>query len=347
MKAAIITLYGNYNFGNKLQNYAIQEILKKYQFSSETLLVSNSEVFDQKINQNKNKIISYLKKIKNIKNITNRKNAFAKFDQKITKRNISYNELKNTNYDKYVIGSDQVWNAEYNGYSYLYFLPQIPKEKKLSYAASFGLSDIHPKYQKIYKEGLENIGNLSVREEDGKEIIKSLTNRDSTCVVDPTMLLEKKDWELVMLPSKKIPKKYILLYYLGKKNKNFQKEIKTYAKKNKLKIIDLMDSSSPFYASGPSEFLYLINHAELVITDSFHACVFSILFHKYFIVVNRIDKLNMNSRILTILNKFNLTNQYYDEKKKIEEFMNIDYDNVELLLTKERKIATEFLKKAL
>ena len=105
------------------------------------------------------------------------------------------------------------------------------------------------------------------------------------------------------------------------------------AKENNYEIIDLMNSSDIAYTSGPSEFLYLIHHAKLVCTDSFHACVFSILFDTQFYVFEREDKLeSMNSRIETLLNKFALN----EHRKK-------DYTNVYKILENERKKFNLFL----
>ena len=125
--------------------------------------------------------------------------------------------------------------------------------------------------------------------------------------------------------------------------------IEDFAKKNSCKIINIFDKKSPFYAIGPSEFLYLEKHAFLICTDSFHASVFAILYNKPFVVFER--KANntgkMNSRIDTLLNKFHLESQKFNGVEISKEYLNSDYSESYKIIENERKKSQEFLKKAL
>ncbi len=156
---------------------------------------------------------------------------------------------------------------------------------------------------------------ISVREEAGKKIVEDLTGRkDVEVLVDPTMLLTAEEWDNVSnKPEQLKTDKYILNYFLGELSEKRKNEIDRIAKENGCKIINMLDSNSPFYKTGPAEFLYLEKNAFLICTDSFHACVFSILYNRPFIVFEREDNnVSMNSRIDTLLNKFHLQDRRYN-----------------------------------
>ena len=223
------------------------------------------------------------------------------------------------------------------------------KDKNSSYAVSLGVERLEKQFEQIYKEGLKNFNYISVREDKGAEIVKKITKReDIEVLVDPTMLLTQEEWSKIeKKPSQLKDKKYILNYFLGEISKERKKEIEKIAKENDCQIINILDKKDPFYVSGPSEFLYLERNAFLICTDSFHSCVFAILFNTPFIVFNREDKsVNMNSRIETLLSKFKLENRYY--KGKIDkDLLKADYIEAYKILEEERKKSLTFLKKAL
>lgn len=359
-KVGIITMIGN-NFGNRLQNFALQEYLKKLKVQPETIYNNVYEIPKQK-----NTILSIPKKIyiklKNIflnkkyKKVNNeRDNLFNNFNNKymqFSKERVfeEYNLKKLYNkYDKFIVGSDQVWNPYAYRNKDIDFLSFSTKDKNSSYAVSFGVEKLNEQFEAIYKEGLKNFNYISVREDKGKEIVKKITKReDIEVLVDPTMLLTQEEWtKIEKRPSQLKDKKYILNYFLGEISKERKKEIEKVAKENDCVIINILDKNDPFYVSGPSEFLYLERNAFLICTDSFHSCVFAILFNRPFIVFNREDKsVNMNSRIETLLSKFKLENRYY--KGKIDkELLKADYMEAYKILKEERKKSLTFLKKAL
>lgn len=252
-------------------------------------------------------------------------------------------------YDIFVTGSDQVWNHNFERMSNIDFLTFAPKEKRNSFSASFGINEVPEDMKKYYKNNLLGLKNISVREEAGKEIIEELTGRkDVDVLIDPTMLLTTKEWDKVSKKPKQLKKdKYILNYFLGELSESRKKEIDRIAKENGCEVINILDSNSPFYQTGPSEFLYLEKNAFLICTDSFHSCVFAILYNRPFIVFNREDKLvSMNSRIDTLLSKFKLEDRRYEGKIQKEDLLN-NYEEAYKILENEREKATNFLKKAL
>ena len=359
-KIGIITMIGN-NFGNRLQNFALQEYLKKLKVQTETIYNNVYEIPKQKYTilnipkkiYTKLKIVCINKKNKKVNN--ERNNLFYDFDneyiqfsrERVTKE-YDLNKLNNK-YDKFIVGSDQVWNPYAYRNKDIDFLSFSTRDKNISYAVSLGVERLDEQFETIYEEGLKNFKYISVREDKGAEIVKKITEReDIEVLVDPTMLLTKEEWaKIEKKPSQLKDKKYILNYFLGEISKERKKKIEEIAKENNCQIINILDKRDLFYISGPMEFLYLERNAFLICTDSFHSCVFAILFNTPFIVFNREDKLvDMNSRIETLLSRFKLTNRYY--KGKIEkELLKSDYTEAYKILEEERKKSLDFLKKAL
>lgn len=343
-KAGIITIFNEYNFGNRLQNYAVQEVLKKYNLDVQTIKYVG--LYD-KVASEKNEIDR------------NRLAKFKKFNENLKfAEDTMYKELElpsdfSNKFDYFVIGSDQIWNFTFTRlFSDKAFAAFAPKNKKIAFSASFGVNYVpeeDPELYKMCKESLEDIKAISVREHAGKEIVEKMTGRsDVEVLIDPTMMIEAEEWEKVMKkPEKLKTDKFIVKSFLGNASDDYWNEITRIAKENQCEIIDISDENSSYYDMGPAEFLYLEKKALLVATDSFHACVFSILFSTPFIVFERDDEeANMHSRIETLLKTFNMKNRIFDKKIKDEIFDN-NYDEAHEILKEERKKVTDFLTKHL
>lgn len=193
----------------------------------------------------------------------------------------------------------------------------------------------------------------------GVKLIKDLTGRDAPMVCDPTLLLTAKDWELYLSNIVDFKEKYIFCYFIGD-NPNQRQLAKEYAHKYNCKIVALLHideyiASDEGYADytpynvGPSEFLYLIKHAECVMTDSFHASVFSLQFHKEFYTFNRFENGKGNStssRIDSLLETVELQNRKVINGAKLDMLSDekIDYCHVDNLLLKFRETSLEYLK---
>lgn len=345
-KIGIITMVDGNNYGNRLQNYALQETLKKMNCHVTTLKNINL------LNTKKFFLLRLLKyhmiKKKEDKSLRNQK--FKSFNENIifSKKIINPYSNISKDYDYFIAGSDQIWKPTYGRMRDVDFLSFANDNQKISYAASFGINELSKKEEKYAKKMLNKFKNISVREEAGKKIVKKITGRnDIEVVLDPTMLLTSNEWKKV---SKNIslPKKdYILLYYLGDTSDKRYKKIDDFAKKNKHEIINLLDKQSEYYHTGPSEFLYLIEHAKLVLTDSFHCCVFSIIFGKPFLVYKREDnKVDMYSRIDTLLKTFKLEDRVYNNNIN-SEHLSIDYKKTYEILKKEKNKSLDYLKKSI
>ena len=265
-KIAILTIV-SINFGNRLQNYALQEVIKGLGYNVYTLNREKKTIF-KKI---KNRLRKYIR--------TDRLNNFIQFNKYI---NWAYETVSvdyispnlSSKYDKFIIGSDQIWNTDFDFITDMDFLPMIEKKKKVSYAASFGVSSLPTNEVKHIGSMLSDIKCISVRENSGVDIVKDSCGREAQVVLDPTLLLPVQKWiNIEKRPKIKLAHKYLVKYFLGDSEKDAY--IDRIALDNNLQVIDILDSN---VLVGPSEFVYLIHNSEMVCTDSFHASVFSFIF---------------------------------------------------------------------
>lgn len=375
-KIGIITLNGYFNYGNRLQNYAVEQILQSLDFEVKTIRhsfnkdigivknltskfsrikkMNNQEIFDKLKNKfryyaNKKSIDEY-KKAKHI--------IFKEFSDEYLNESdyiISPNDIPDfliNEFDYFVVGSDQVWNpANISKSNPINFLTFAPLDKRIAYSPSFGVSNIPDELKDRYKKWLSNMKHLSVREKEGSKIIKELIGEKTDVLIDPTLMLSQDHWESISINSDKKPNNdYLLTYILGDLSSKKKEEIENFARKNDLEIFDLaMSDRCNDFVIGPREFLDCFNSASAIFTDSFHGTVFSILFNKPFVTFERKDGLkSMISRIENILEIFNMNNRF---EKNInytrDEIFNINFDDTHDILKKERKKAYSYLKKSL
>ncbi len=346
-KVGIITINDNNNYGNRLQNYAVQEVLKKINVEPITLK-------NEPATNTKNKYL--LRKIKSFFNrgsyskIIERKECFEDFNKNInfsSKKITPYSKLNE--YDYFVVGSDQVWNPNFGRLRDVDLLEFAESRKKISFSASFGVSKLSEEYNSKLKKDLKDFKAISVREDAGKEIIEEIVGRkDVQVLVDPTMLLTPNEWDKIAKKPKQLKSnRYILNYFLGELSEERKKEIERIAKENNCEIINILDRNSPFHQTGPGEFVYLEKNAFLVCTDSFHSCVFAILYDRPFIVFDREDSyVKMNSRLDTLLKKFNLKDRWY-KNKIMKEQLKANYEEAFNILEDERRKSKKFLENAI
>ena len=366
MKVAIITINEQNNYGNRLQNYALQKFLLKCVSNVDTIWWNRENCLINK-KWNIKLLIKYILNWKNTREYVNniyvkeliREYNIKKFSDKYVSIIYDYKlkECLFKDYDYFIVGSDQVWNPHFwNSWDCLkntvnaVFLRFAPKEKRIAYAASIAIPSIPKDKEQFFKDSLNEMKAISMREKAGAELVKKLTGRDVPVLVDPTILLSKEEWQKIeLVPEWYHGEKYILTYFLG----NQSPIIENLAKKNGWKVYNLMDKSNlNLYASRVEEFVYLIEHAELVATDSFHACVFSILMNTPFLVINRQQKgvADMTSRIDTLLDLFGFQDRYMIDGEcglSDEEILYMDFSNVKSIQKREIERSTDYIKKAL
>lgn len=325
-KVLLVTLQGA-NIGNRLQNYALQEIIKKGNNIVYTPYYNVLE-YDSVLKRLKVRIQCALSQIgfvrySGIRNTRLREIKFSKFNESYIDNmfKVSFNHVP-SEFDYAVTGSDQVWHnwsgddSELN-YFYLKFMPD---EKRISYAASFGFEVFPQKDIDKHKEGLMGVRYLSCREEHGRKLIKELVGRDAELTLDPTLLLNKDEWIKIEKNPNYSTDNYILVYFLGEKTDESISTIKRIAEEKSLRVIDIYDANNlDYYLTTPDEFIWLIHHASYVCTNSYHACVFSILFNKKFLAFHRkgAGMENMFDRIRTLFDIFGIDREYHGEYSDI------------------------------
>ena len=360
MKVGIITINDtNPNYGNRLQNYAVHRIMLKQGVEPTTLYVEDELPISLK--QNIKYMIHKTTKFTRCKNAVYWKNIypklikFKKFNSKyIPTRRINTLDEISDQYEYFAIGSDQVWNPTWYKHCLIkkdaYLLTFANQDQKICMSPSFGISELPKEWEDHFRKSLKLFDNISVREEAGAEIVKNLTGKEAEVLIDPTLMLDKNEWIKIQNKPQAIDteKEYILTYFIAEKSDETLNYIKWLESKYNLKVYNLLDYTQPdLYLADPSEFIYLINKAKLVLTDSFHACIFSFIFAKPFQVFTRNGAgNNMMSRIETLLRKFDLERKLYVNKFENDIF-ECDYYNGYNKLAQEQLKVREFISKSL
>lgn len=368
----------NHNFGSILQTFALQFAVRK--MGCNVRIIRYKERFTSKLRrlQNREYAISRLKGIYKMfvmnslhsrqKNSLHQRNQiFQRFINSrlvFSKSCCSREELSTlcSNFDVVLLGSDQVWHPM-NLLMDFFTLTFVPDNiRKGAYAPSFGVSKIPQSYEEAYRTYIERIDYVSCREMAGVKIIKELTGKDVPMVCDPTLLLTAADWECCLSDTISFREKYVFCYFIGN-NPHQRLLVKEYAQKNSYKIVALLHideyiASDEGYADytpynvGPSEFLYLIKNAECVMTDSFHATVFSLQFHKPFYTFNRFENGRGNStssRIDSLLSTVELMARKVPTGATMDMLSadEIDYAHVDGLLQNFRESSVNYLRSIL
>ena len=343
MKIGIITHYFNSkNYGGNFQAYALCRVLNELGYNAEQIS------FDRKDKSLKSTIKRTIKRflhpnLCNRKSFKAREKAFKGFNQGLIPHSRVYDDksisLCANDYDVLITGSDQVWHP--HAVCDAYLLSFAPSSKtKLSYAASVAHNALTDAQKSRYQKALCDYKAISVRESEGKELIAPLAPCNVEVTLDPTLLLSKEQW-LEVAEEYSIEEKYLFCYFLGCSVE--QRRLATdYARKNNLKIVTLpnllgknRDCDKRFgdyklYDVSPQKLLSIINGAECVFTDSFHATVFSLIFEKEHFVFHRDGKKSMSSRITTLTTLFGTQSHFCDTEDKstleyIENVQKVDY----------------------
>lgn len=217
-------------------------------------------------------------------------------------------------FDRLVVGSDQVWNPMMRKHFDLDFLTFARPEKRISFSASMGVSRIPEASESFYAERLAGFAHLSVREEAAAAEVRRLTGRDALVTLDPTQVLETEAWRRLARPHASRPKgRYLLTYFLGERTPAYRRLIEDVARRSGLEVVHLNDPEMrALYNADAAEFIGLIADAALFFTDSFHGVIFSVAFDTPFVSFPRVDeRASMSSRLDTLLGTLGLGHRRY------------------------------------
>ena len=374
MTIAIITFSRAKNYGGVLQAYALYQYLSEMghdpffiDYIPERSNIYNTDLFVKRTTDKsklwgKNEFTRFVWKKLYFEKIKKDYLMFSTFIQKecsSSDRYFSNEELMRhpPQADIFVVGSDQVWNSDYAPGKQLelpFYLPFTTGEK-ISYASSFGNASIPETQKEEVVELLRSFKALSVREETGKQILEGLGLK-ATVVADPTLLFDGKFWAQKCI-FQNMSDPYILLYQVKFDIRTY-KVAKELSKKLKCRLIVLsmnrVDTrkcpQKVIMAPTVEEWLSYIKNAYLVYTDSFHASVFSILFHTPF-VVNSASRKNMATRISNLLNLAGLENlemlDFNIEEGLQKATEKVDWDKVDARIQKIRTFSIQWLREAI
>lgn len=254
--------------------------------------------------------------------------------------------------DLYIAGSDQIWNSAKkikNGKDPAFYLDFGKPKRKISYAASFATNELVAGTAEFVSRQLRNFDAISVREHSAKEILSSL-GFDGQVVVDPVMLLDRKQWDLVVNENEDFTNdRYILVYDFEPRGSVIKPVARKLASMLKCKIYSV-NPSAPFFdyadksysLSDPKRFVSLIKHAQCVISNSLHGTLFSMIYGKDFFVINRKDGLNI--RMQDLLERYQLTERIIGVDAQSDILRkSVDYEKVNALLCQDIESSKSFL----
>ncbi|MCQ8119705.1 polysaccharide pyruvyl transferase family protein [Methylomonas rosea] len=374
MRVGILTYHFSDNYGALFQAYALRKWFMDQGCEASFInyhpdyVEAGGEINFNKLISKSNLKVIYLKlaRLKNIwfgdrqqqENFENFRREFLGItgDEYKTRSDL---EAASLYYDILVCGSDQVWNpSEHFGVDPVYFLNFKTKNsnvRRISYAPSFGRSEINPRYSDEIKELLLSLDGISIREMSGVSIVKQLTGTDPVCVPDPTVLLS--DYSGII-------KKYDV---------SANKHVFCYALRSRNVIGDVAEAAAKHYGAAlysphnphrrwkeigetvypcPRQWLYLLTRSEFVVTNSFHGTALSILLNKPFVVVGlQGSRAGFNARALNLLELVGLNSRFLDDSspEKISKVLSdsINWDEVNERIGALRASGVTYLKEQL
>ena len=372
MKIGIITLPFNINYGGILQNFALQKVLKEMGHQVSTIEEKNSyklRIPKRYLAYTKRIVLRYLfrKKCEIFfeKNEFNRLQIISKDLQQFIKRNIAlktyptFKHIKANEYDAFIIGSDQIWRPKYFTGIENAFLDFAQKWniRRIAYAPSFGTDKWEYSKQQTQRcrKLISLFNGISIREKEGIDLCNKYFSKTAQHVLDPTLLLSKDDYmEIISTDNAQKSKGNLLVYIL---DQSPEKE----------KVINRIIETKqlvPFTVNNPNVFNYKLDinqriqpsieqwlrgfyDAEFVITDSFHACVFSIIFQKPFLVYGNIQR--GLSRFTSLLSTFHLENRIILNANELYKALEqeINWTEIMKILETKQKESLNFLSKHL
>lgn len=332
MRIGILNLQYSNNYGAVLSSYAL-----KHTISGEYPIICINYVPDIAYDLNKN-FDAFRSRFLNIAPVANTKAALRRL----------YNNL-----DMVIVGSDQVFRLRYVGSNSPNFMDWIYGEKIIiSYAASFGTKNFEGNrfcQHKIHAL-LKRFDALSVRESSGVSIMKNTFGLNAVQVLDPTLLLGPDDYQPIIDSEPcQHPQKYVGVMFLDEEHWDEFKKSALFAKLSaEYEIVNIVKDEQRESRSVP-QWLDFIKHADLMVTDSFHGTVFSIIYKKQFIT--RATANRGNARIKSLCDTLFIPRSrfyaFFDEKDASQFDEILDYGPIYQRIAEERKVSLDFLKKSL
>ena len=298
-RAGVVTFFDHPNYGAVLQAYGMKYALEKLGCS--VTFIRNAREPNSAAPE-KDRRLLVLEALRHRRDaLRPLRKPFTDFAEKYFRtEKLDWQHDVSAGYDFFIVGSDQVWNLEITGYDPFWFLDFAPPEKRFSYAASFGTDHLPENSLSWYRERLAGFANLSVREASGQEIIRELTGKEAILCPDPVLLPERGVWEKLMVPAEKA-----VVLYTAEFDAELYQDAKADAAARGLPLTVFGAAQPPSAGEtadlSPESWLGSIANAAAVYTNSFHALVFSHIFHKNLRFRPLVRMKNRNSRLFSFI----------------------------------------------
>lgn len=371
IKTATLTFHASHNYGSMLQAYALQQILKK-DIGVENEIINLRTTAQRNVYPNPVKIpnssrewISFICRLPIMRGLKRKFSLFEDFLKNELSLSDEFHSIEEVtgyvkHFDCLISGSDQIWNTSCLDFDWSYFLP-FCGSRKIAYAPSMGphgREHVSPKVYEKIADCLSGFSAVSVREQGTADMVSAITGKNPEVLADPTLLIHRYEWEHLASEQNPVKGKYIFLYSPFPTKSicdlayNISKKTGLpVVSSNKIPLVSMVkygllepSGIKQWLSTGPKEFLRLIMDSEFVISGSFHAVVFSILFHRPFMAYNGLED-NRMSQILhsTELDDYAITDSNYIAKLPL--LNRIDFSRAESYIVEERKRSLDFLKK--
>lgn len=336
MKIGILTYHRTLNYGACLQAVATRIVLEK--MGHEVYYVDYWPEYHSQ-GYRTFSLVQFMKlpsvgwKLNYILSTSNRKKRNDNFSSFFKKYIIPYCRPISEEYDVVVYGSDQIWRKQknLNDYNPIYFGEnECRSHRHIAFSASMGVLPDNDSNRNTLSKLLSNFEKIAVREDDLFEFVKSLGYSNVVKTLDPTLLLESKDWDTIIETPKYSEDPYVLVYSIGKVDAFNMDSIRKYASQRNLVLKILSgtpskyDTKNHITTAGPNEFLRLVKNAECVFTSSFHGLVFSLLYKKEVYV----SFTHNSNRAKTLLKSVGLEERFVRPKQEIPFMERIDYSEI-------------------
>jgi hypothetical protein len=371
-RVGVVTINDDANYGNRLQNFALQEVIRSLGWQPETLVNrppawDRALLADRMLHDIRHDFSGLARRARD--RVADRVGARKARDSNAVptyagRRRSAIAEFASTHidssphlfsekpaeywakrYDCAIAGSDQVWNPTYRRAQGLDFLDFVSESRRIAYAASFGIEHVPGFLRSRYRSWLGGIPHLSVRESGGRRIVADLTGRDVPVVVDPTLLVARSVWDRLIAeqPIMSGPP-YAVRFFLGDPTPAQEEWVRGRIDDDGLASVDLHDLDQERFADvGPAGFVAAVARAEVIYTDSFHAGIFALLYRRPVVLRTRFER---DPRWQELLSQHGLSTrptgiggmQFIDD---------VDWPEVEMRRAGLRDVSMAFLEQAL
>lgn len=369
-KICVVTWYSSSNYGTQLQAASLCKYLegkgmdvyilhkfkvKKYMFKHPRMLISRIKM--KLHTKEKDKFfhpVSYEVIPEQHKNI----NRYVKDNFKPIDIN-SAEQWNNIIKEKwtFITGSDIIWQPALGSPNKMFLdFAMYEDLPRIAYASSTGAKTLPEKYYKDYKRLLSGFRAISTREQNSASFFSELLGRKVYKVIDPTLLHDKEFWDTFAAKAKieSVPKgKYILCYFVMNDPRywEYMKMVKEKCSDHTIIVLPMHHEDEAqgyftFTTGTAYEFIRLISEADYIVTDSFHAGVFSFIYDKEFYILKR-ARSDEDEKFNDFVDRYGLRNRIITDESKFERIEEHDYSEGKLQLQKDREFAYDFLKNAL